>query len=78
MRTAEQTGAAPHADGTAAAIIAGSTPPRRKADTVAHWVRDIAVRRKDAACEVADLRSNASVREVPGVQSNGDRQREGL
>ena len=78
MRTTEQTGAAPHADGPTAAIIVGSTRPGRKADTVAHWVHDIAVRRKDATYEVADLRSNASVREVPRAQSNGDRQREGL
>jgi hypothetical protein len=48
MRTTEQTGAAPHADGPTAAIIVGSTRAGRKADTVAHWVHDIAARRKDA------------------------------
>ena len=32
MRTAEQTGAAPHAGGPAEAIIAGSTRPGRKGD----------------------------------------------
>lgn len=34
MRTTEQTGAAPHADGPTVAVIAGSTRPGRKADTV--------------------------------------------
>jgi hypothetical protein len=48
MRTTEQAGAAPHADGRAVAIIVGSTRAGRKADTVAHWVHDIAARRKDA------------------------------
>jgi hypothetical protein len=48
MRTTEQTGAAPHADGPTVAIIDGSTRAGRKADTVAHWVHDIAARRKDA------------------------------
>lgn len=49
MRTTEQTGAAPHADGPTVAIIVGSsTRPGRKADTVAHRVHDIAARRKDA------------------------------
>jgi NAD(P)H-dependent FMN reductase len=56
MRTTEQTGAAPHADGPAAAIIVGSTRPGREADTMAHWVHDIAARRKDATYEVVDLR----------------------
>jgi NAD(P)H-dependent FMN reductase len=55
MRTTEQTGAAPHADGPTVAIIVGSTRPGRKADTVAHWVHDIAARRKDATYEVVDL-----------------------
>ena len=44
MRTAEQTGAAPHADGPTVAIIVGSTRPGRKADTVARWVHDLAAR----------------------------------
>lgn len=48
MRTTEQTGAAPHADGPTVAIIVGCTRPGRKADTVAHRVHDIAARRKDA------------------------------
>jgi hypothetical protein len=48
MRTTEQTGAAPHADGPTVAIIVGSTRAGRKADTVARWVRDIGARRKDA------------------------------
>jgi hypothetical protein len=48
MRTTEQTGAAPHAGGPTAAIIVGSTRAARRADTVAHWVHDIAARRKDA------------------------------
>jgi NAD(P)H-dependent FMN reductase len=46
MRTTEQTGAAPHADGPTVAIIVGSTRPGRKADTVAHWVHDIAAHRQ--------------------------------
>jgi hypothetical protein len=37
MRTTEQAGAAPHADGPTVAIIVGSTRPGRKADTVARW-----------------------------------------
>jgi hypothetical protein len=41
MRTAEQTGAAPHAGRPAVANIVGSTRPGRKADTVAHWAHDI-------------------------------------
>jgi NAD(P)H-dependent FMN reductase len=53
--TTEQTGAAPHADGPTVAIIVGSTRPGRKADTVAHWVHDIAARRTDASYEVVDL-----------------------
>jgi hypothetical protein len=39
MRTTEQTGAAPHADGPTAASNVGSTRPGRKADAVAHRVR---------------------------------------
>ena len=37
------------------AIIAGSTRPGRKADTVARWVHGIAARRGDATYEVVDL-----------------------
>jgi hypothetical protein len=48
VRTTEQAGAAPHAGGPAVAIIVGSTRAARKADAVAHWVHDIAARRKDA------------------------------
>jgi hypothetical protein len=43
MRTTEQIGAAPHADGP---TIVGSTRPGRMADTVAHWVHDIAAHRQ--------------------------------
>jgi NAD(P)H-dependent FMN reductase len=46
MRTTEQTGAAPHTDEPTMAIIVGSTRPGRKADTVAHWVHDIAAHRQ--------------------------------
>lgn len=45
MRTTKQAGAAPHAGGPTVAII-GSTRPGRKADTVAHWVHDIAAHRQ--------------------------------
>jgi NAD(P)H-dependent FMN reductase len=38
-----------------AAIIAGSTRPGRKADTVARWVHGIAARRDDASYEIVDL-----------------------
>jgi NAD(P)H-dependent FMN reductase len=37
------------------AIIIGSTRPGRKADTVARWVLDLAVRRGDATFEVIDI-----------------------
>ncbi|MDT0572290.1 NAD(P)H-dependent oxidoreductase [Streptomyces sp. DSM 3412] len=37
------------------AIIVGTTRPGRKADTVAHWVHDMAVKREDAAYEVVDI-----------------------
>jgi len=37
------------------AIIVGSTRPGRKADAVARWVQDIAVRRDDASFEVVDI-----------------------
>jgi NAD(P)H-dependent FMN reductase len=37
------------------AIIVGSTRPGRKADTVARWVFDIAVRRGDASFEIVDI-----------------------
>jgi NAD(P)H-dependent FMN reductase len=37
------------------AIIVGTTRPGRKADTVARWVHDIAVKREDAAYEVVDI-----------------------
>jgi NAD(P)H-dependent FMN reductase len=46
MGTTEQAGAAPHAGGPAVAIIVGSARPGRKADTVAHWVHDIATHRR--------------------------------
>ena len=59
MCATEQTGAAPHADGPTVAIIAGSTRPGRKADTVAHWVHGIAARREDATYELVDLRDYA-------------------
>jgi NAD(P)H-dependent FMN reductase len=36
-------------------IIVGSTRPGRKADKVAHWVREIAARRGDAEYEIADI-----------------------
>lgn len=36
-------------------IIIGSTRPGRKAETVARWVRDLAVRRRDAEFELVDL-----------------------
>lgn len=55
MRTTEQTGAVPHADGPTVAMIVGSTRPGRKADAVAHWVHDIATRRRDATYEMVDL-----------------------
>ncbi|GAA3732206.1 NAD(P)H-dependent oxidoreductase [Plantactinospora mayteni] len=41
------------------AIIVGSTRPGRKADTVALWVLDIAVRRDDATFEVVDIADHA-------------------
>lgn len=37
------------------AIIVGSTRPGRKADAVAQWVHDIAVKRGDAEYEVVDI-----------------------
>jgi NAD(P)H-dependent FMN reductase len=37
------------------AIIVGSTRPGRKAEAVAHWVRDIAAKRRDASFEVVDI-----------------------
>ncbi|MEU4228686.1 NAD(P)H-dependent oxidoreductase [Nonomuraea sp. NPDC026600] len=37
-------------------IIVGSTRPHRKAETVAEWVRDLAVKRGDAEFELVDLR----------------------
>ncbi|MBF9128091.1 NAD(P)H-dependent oxidoreductase [Plantactinospora sp. S1510] len=41
------------------AIIVGSTRPGRKADTVARWVLDIALRRDDATFEVVDIADHA-------------------
>jgi NAD(P)H-dependent FMN reductase len=40
------------------AIIVGSTRPNRKADVVAKWVYDFAVKRKDADYEILDLRDH--------------------
>ena len=37
------------------AIIIGSTRPGRKAEAVARWVYDIAVRGSDASFEVVDI-----------------------
>jgi NAD(P)H-dependent FMN reductase len=37
------------------AIIMGSTRPGRKSEPVAHWVHDIAAKRKDASYEVVDI-----------------------
>lgn len=37
------------------AIIIGSTRPGRKADAVAKWVYDIAIRRSDAEFEIVDI-----------------------
>ena len=37
------------------AIIVGSTRPDRKAEAVAKWVYDFAVKRKDADYEMVDL-----------------------
>ena len=36
-------------------IIIGSTRPGRKAEAVAHWVHEIAVKRPDASYEVVDI-----------------------
>ncbi len=38
------------------AIIVGSTRPGRKADTVAHWIHDIARKRHDAEFEIVDIK----------------------
>src|SRR3954469_7985398 len=40
------------------AVIVGSTRPNRKADVVAKWVYDFAVKRKDADYEILDLRDH--------------------
>ena len=37
------------------AIVVGSTRPGRKAEAVARWVHDVAVRREDATFEVVDV-----------------------
>lgn len=52
LNTIEQ---AKHARALKVAIIVGSTRPGRKADAVARWVHDIAVRRDDATFEVVDI-----------------------
>ncbi len=52
LNTVEQT---EHAGALKVAIIVGSTRPGRKADAVARWVFDIAVRRDDATFEVVDV-----------------------
>ncbi|GAA3793749.1 NADPH-dependent FMN reductase [Streptomyces chiangmaiensis] len=44
-----------HAAPLRVAIIAGSTRPGRKADTVARWIHSLAERRDDAVFEVVDL-----------------------
>ncbi len=38
------------------AIIVGSTRPGRKADAVARWVHEIAVKRSDAEVEIVDIK----------------------
>jgi NAD(P)H-dependent FMN reductase len=40
------------------AIIVGSTRPNRRADVVAKWVHDFAVKRNDANYEIVDLRDH--------------------
>src|SRR2546425_12439390 len=39
------------------AIVIGTTRPGRKAETVAHWVYDIAQQRGDAEFEVVDIQA---------------------
>lgn len=41
------------------AIIAGSTRPGRKSETVARWVHEIAAQRDDAVFEIVDLADHA-------------------
>ena len=40
------------------AVIVGSTRPNRKADVVAKWAYDFAVKRNDATYEIVDLRDH--------------------
>lgn len=54
------------------AIIVGSTRPGRKADSVARWVHDIAVKRANAAFEIVDIKDyNLPLLDEPVPPSQG-------